>query len=125
MGRGQRQKRKFSAGTKFMVGMLTVVLLGSAAVLGRLSSGATVDLSKLQMSVLELQETFSPDDGLKTTEIRKPEQGNSVQTATMTVKSVSEETTVSETVNASCSLTFGGSISLSGEVRKNSWNADA
>ena len=125
MGRGQIQKRKFSAGTKFMVGLLAVVLLGSAAVLGRLSSGATVDLSKLQMSVLELQETFSPDDGMKTTETRKPEQENSVQTATVTVKPAAEEKAVPETASASCTLTFGGSISLSGEVRKNSWNADA
>ena len=125
MGRGQIQKRKFSAGTKFMVGLLAVVLLGSAAVLGRLSSGATVDLSKLQMSVLELQETFSPDDVMKTTETRKPEQENSVQTATVTVKPATEEKAVSENANASCTMTFGGSISLSGEVRKNSWNADA
>ena len=125
MGRGQKPKRKFSAGTKFMVGLLAVVLLGSAAVLGRLSSGATVDLSKLQMSVLELQETFSPDNGMKTMETRKPDQGSSVQTATMTVKPAAEGKTIPETTNASCTLTFGGSISLSGEVRKNSWNADA
>lgn len=125
MGRGQRQKRKFSAGTKFMLGLLAVVLLGSAAVLGRLSSGATVDLSKLQMSVLELQETFSPDDGIKTTETRNPEQDNSVQTAKATARPAAEEKTVPETANASFTLTFGGSISLSGEVRKNSWNADA
>ncbi len=125
MGRGQRQKRKFSAGTKFMVGLLAVVLLGSAVVLGRLSSGATVDLSKLQMSVLELQETFSPDDGMKAMETRKPDQDKNVQTATVTVQPAVGEKAVPETVKASYTLTFGGSISLSGEVRKNSWNADA
>ena len=125
MGRGQRQKRKFSAGTKFMVGLLAIVLCGSAAVLGRLSSGATVDLSKLQMNVLDLQETFSPDEKITATETRKPDQDNTVQTATVTAKPAAEGKPVSETAKASYTLTIGGTISLSGEVRKNSWNADA
>ena len=125
MGHGQRQKRKFSAGTKFMVGLLAIVLLGSAVVLGRLSSGATVDLSKLQMSVLELQETFKPDDGIQSKAVSKPEQDNNVEPVTVTAAPSSGEQTVSETANASYTLTIGGSISLSGEVRKNSWNADA
>ena len=61
MGRGNGQKRRFSAGTKFMLGLLVIVLCGSAVVLGRLSSGATVDLGKLQMNILDLQETFAPE----------------------------------------------------------------
>ena len=52
-------RRRLSAGTVFMLILLTAVLGGSALVLGRLSSGATVDLSKLRMSVLDLQENES------------------------------------------------------------------
>ena len=49
-------RRKLSAGTVFMLVLLVVVLAGSALVLGRLSSGAKVDLSKLNMNVLDLSE---------------------------------------------------------------------
>lgn len=108
-----------------MAGLLIVVLCGSAVVLGKLSSGATADLSKLQMSVLDLQETFSPDDGMKTTEAGKREQDKDVQTAAVTAKPEYEVKTDSLPINASYTLTIGGSINLSGEVRKNSWNADA
>ena len=49
------KRRPLSVGTVFMLGMLVVVLIGSAVVLGRLSSGASVDLSKLKMNVLDIQ----------------------------------------------------------------------
>ena len=49
------QHRPLSVGTVFMLAMLAVVLVGSAAVLVRLSSGASVDLSKLNMQILDLQ----------------------------------------------------------------------
>lgn len=125
MGSGHRQKRKFSAGTKFMLGLLAIVLCGSAIVLGRLSSGATVDLSKLQMNILDLQETFSPDTGTTTAETRAPDPETGTQTAAVTAKPAAEEAPASGPANASYTLTFGGSISLSGEARKNSWNGDA
>ena len=48
-------RRKWSAGTVFMLVLLIAVLGGSALVLGRLSSGASVDLGKLKMNVLDLQ----------------------------------------------------------------------
>ena len=49
-------RRKWSAGTKFMLALLAVVVAGSALVLGRLSSGASVDLTKLNMNVLDIAE---------------------------------------------------------------------
>ena len=49
------KRRPVSFGTKFMLVMITVVLAGSAAVLARLSSGASVDLGKLNMQILDLQ----------------------------------------------------------------------
>ena len=48
--------RKWSAGTVFMLALLVVVLGGSVLVLGRLSSGASVDLKKLNMDVLNIRE---------------------------------------------------------------------
>ena len=49
-------RKKLSAGTKFMLVLAAVVIVGSVLVLGKLSSGAKVDLSKLNMNVLDLQE---------------------------------------------------------------------
>ncbi len=125
MGRGNGQKRKFSAGTKFMLCLLALVLFGSAAVLGRLSSGATVDLGKLQMNILDLQETFSPEKDDYTAEVRKTEESQGTQKPAVTVKPVTGTEQAPVKANASYTLTIGGSVSLSGEVRKNSWNADA
>ena len=55
-GRRNTAQRKLSAGTVFMLALLIVVLCGSALVLGRLSSGASVDLSRLSMNVLDIRE---------------------------------------------------------------------
>ena len=49
-----RDRRPVSVGTVFMLAMLAVVLAGSVLVLGRLSSGGSVDLSKLNMKALDL-----------------------------------------------------------------------
>lgn len=67
MKNGDR-RRPLSFGTRFMLVMLAVVLAGSAAVLIRLSSGATVDLKKLNMQILDLQSGTqeSGEDGGKT-----------------------------------------------------------
>ena len=125
MGRGKGQKRRFSAGTKFMLGLLVIVLCGSAVVLGRLSSGATVDLGKLQMNILDLQETFAPETEQRPAATIPAEQQNMTQPAAATAKPANGNEQIPENAKASYTLTIGGSISLSGEVRKNSWNADA
>ena len=52
----RKNRRPLSAGTVFMLILSVAVIAGSAVVLGRLSSGASVDLSKLNMNVLDLQE---------------------------------------------------------------------
>ena len=51
----KKNRRRMSVGTVFMLTLLTVVLCGSALVLSRLSSGASVDLSRLSMDVLDLR----------------------------------------------------------------------
>ena len=50
----RKNRRPLSAGTVFMLILSVAVIAGSAVVLGRLSSGASVDLSKLKMNLLDL-----------------------------------------------------------------------
>lgn len=57
------ERRPVSAGTKVMLVMLAVVIAGSALVLGRLSSGASVDLSKLNRNLLDLGRAGKDDGG--------------------------------------------------------------
>ncbi|MBO4471948.1 MAG: CapA family protein [Clostridia bacterium] len=119
-GRRKGGRRKLSAGTVFMLGLLAVVICGSVLVLGRLSSGASINLNRKNVNVLELQEDPSRD----TTEETKAAEGRT-ETAQVTAPPVYDVTPVPQETNNSCTLTIGGSISLSGEVRKNSWNADS
>ena len=114
MGRGNGQKRRFSAGTKFMLGLLVIVLCGSAVVLGRLSSGATVDLGKLQMNILDLQETFAPETEQRPAATIPAEQQNMTQPAAATAKPANGNEQIPENAKASYTLTIGGSISLEG-----------
>ena len=115
-------RRKLSAGTVFMLVLLAAVLGGSALVLGRLSSGATVDLSKLNMSVLDIRE-----DPSREAADSNDEETPSVKTQTSPKKneSVPTETAAAKNEEKGFTLTVGGSIALSGEVRKNSRSTDA
>ena len=56
---------------------------------------------------------------------RKTEENQGTQKPAVTVKPVTGTEQAPVKANASYTLTIGGSVSLSGEVRKNSWNADA
>lgn len=114
-------RRKLSAGTVFMLVLLAAVLGGSALVLGRLSSGASVDLSKLNMSVLDIREDPSRESAGNTEDI--PD-GETKQAPKMT-EPPTDETAVRRNDEGGFTLTVGGSISLSGEVRKNSRSTDA
>ena len=148
------KRRPLSAGTVFMLGMLAVVLVGSAVVLGRLSSGASVDLSKLNMQFLDLQiaqQTGGNDAGNTAAPAGKQEQkaaefpeppggaavsgsqsenmtGDAFGTAEKTEKAEPAASKTKETeapATGSFTLTVAGSVSLEGEVLKNSWNADS
>ena len=116
------ERRKLSAGTVFMLVLLAAVLGGSAIVLGRLSSGASVDLSRLSMNVLDLKEDpaheTAADSGEehRDAEIQPVQQKKASPTEAPQTQPVSEE---------GLTITFAGSISLAGEVRKNSKSTDA
>lgn len=114
-------RKKLSAGTKFMLVLAAVVIVGSVLVLGKLSSGAKVDLSKLNMNVLDLQE----DPSRNTEEITGAKQGAGSQPAKKNEQALTGPATETPQRIASFTLTAGGSISLSGEVRKNSRSTDA
>ena len=117
-----RRRRKLSAGTVFMFVLMAAVLGGSALVLGRLSSGASVDLSKLNMNVLDIKQDPAQDhEG----EAEQQLQSEKQQTETAAGLPAATETPEPHINEGSFTLTVGGSISLSGEVRKNSKNTDA
>ena len=106
-----------------MLVMLAVVLGGSALVLGRLSSGASVDLSRLQMKVLDIRnENRNEADETE----KQPETGETQKTSqNIAMTPVVRVTPVPQDDEDSFTLTLAGSISLSGEVRKNSRSTDA
>lgn len=112
-------RRKWSAGTKFMLALLAVVVAGSALVLGRLSAGASVDLTKLNMNVLDIAEDPAHIAADETEDMpeTKPQ-------AKKTAAPAAQPTAEPKTADG-FTLTFGGTISLSGEVRKNSKGTDS
>ena len=116
------QQRRLSPGTVLMLAMLVIVLGGSALVLARLSSGASINLDKLKMNTLNLQ-----NDPSRIQE-REEAQPREVQVPKLQQAENPEpgkqESTAGQVSEKSFTLTIGGSISLSGEVRKNSWNTD-
>ena len=148
------QRRPYSFGTVFMLAMLTVVLIVSAAVLIRLSSGASVDLNKLNMQILDLQNGLQGNGndsgdgtGAKADQAEKPsgfpetqgsasvsdntaqeeatEQHSTQQTGGRAEKPAAGNQTAATRPEGTYTLTVGGSVSLEGEVLKNAWNADS
>lgn len=149
------RRRPLSFGSVFMLIMLTVVLAGSAVVLGRLSSGASVDLSKLNMQILDLrngQQGSGAENGKVpgTTETQADQSagfpgsqnpgsvsGNSVLNETgegtepaqqadpAASKPVSEPEATKTQTAETYRLTIAGTVSLEGELLKNSLNTDA
>ena len=148
------KRRPLSAGTVFMLIMLAVVLAGSALVLGRLSSGSSVDLSKLNMKALNLldgQQDTEEDGGGNAadgTQTEKPsgfpetagsasvtdstgkteaaENAEPVQnTESQVVRPAAEDKAAEPAEGGSYTLTVAGSVSMEGEILKNTWNQES
>ena len=149
------QRRPLSVGTVVMLVMLAIVLVGSAAVLGRLSSGASVDLDKLNMQILDLQnglQNGGSDSGNTTAgkgeQADKPvgfpetpgnasvsdnsvqeepaKETNPAQTAVTATEKPATDAKPAETApDGAYTLTVAGTVSLEGEVLKNAWNTDS
>lgn len=115
--------RKLSAGTVFMLIMLAIVLSGSAMVILRLSSGASVNLDKLKMNALNIRTDSSGNTEEASQKQSSEDQSPKVQGSA--VPSAEEKRQTTKTEGSSFTLTLGGSIALTGEVRKNCWNTDS
>ena len=123
-----REKRRLSAGTVFMLILSAAVICGSALVLGRLSSGASVDLNKLKRNVLNIQ-----DGAPEAPEGETPQAAQqAAQPAAAAGKEKSdpqpaagkqEETQPAGT--GSFTLTLAGTVAFTDEIRKNCRSLDA
>ena len=109
-------KRKISTGTIVVLTSAVLVLVLTAFVWTRLSSGKNVDLSRLRAGAIDLREI-----GGKTEEIPS---APSVEKAARPSAAETEKP-VSSQQDRSFTLTAGGTVALDGEVRKNSWYSDA
>ena len=116
MGRKERPRKKLSFGSVFMLCALGAVLLGSLLVLGRLYSGAKMDLSRLSMQALAIR-TKAPET------IRDAETQASREQPKQQVAATPAQ--AAEPAVREFRLTLGGTVALNGEVRKNSWSTDA
>ena len=114
-------KRRISAGTIVMLSLTVLVLIGTGFVLIRLSSGKSVDLSKLQMSALNLKEKAGePGDKIAA----DPPETTEKPFAASVTQSPADETKAPENIERRFTLTAAGTVSLDGEVRKNSYFSD-
>lgn len=125
MKRGRNgQKRRLSAGTVFMLALLAVTLAGTVLVLGRLSSGANVDLNRLKQDLLNIQETPVPDLSDPVQE-KTAGDGKTDGNESITPPPVVDEALPAEKKGSTFTLTAAGSMALTGEVRKNSWSSES
>ena len=121
----KKNRRRMSVGTVFMLTLLTVVLCGSALVLSRLSSGASVDLSRLSMDVLDLRTEAPAGEDIPVIPLTTAkETAPQKETKTAAPTRAPKDTPTPKPKAAQFTMTLAGSISLSGEVRKNSKTTD-
>ena len=135
-----------------MLGLLAVVLAGSALVLLRLSSGASVDLSKLNMQILNLQSNrHEPESGGGETAAATqedtppvfPEKGRTARSTpaegegdpspgaeepekpAAAAPAPAGGEAEGNPQEGSFTLTVAGTVCMEGEILKNAWNTDS
>lgn len=127
MSKGRR--KPLSAGSKLMLVLLIIVIAGSAVVLGRLSSGASVDLNKLNIQRADPETATAVHAGETAAPSEKTDQADSTGTtekpAVETREQAVQPSAGEREAAASFTLTAAGVLCLDGEVRKNSWSSDA
>ncbi len=117
------EKRKISAGT-FAILLMTVVILGGTVFVWlRLSSGKTIDLSRLRPEVEVLQ--VKTGNTKEIPEITQAIASTPVPAATKTPDPYTQAKNEPGTEMRSFTITAAGTVSLAGEVRKNSYSSDA
>ena len=116
-------KRKISAGTVAVLLMTMAILGGTVFVWLRLSSGKTVDLSRLKPEVEILQVKTGNEERIP--EIAQTVMSTPIPVATQTPEPNNPEKNDPEPYLRSFTLTAAGTVSVAGEVRKNSYSSDA
>ena len=121
--------RKISLGTRIMLVMTFLVLIGSVMVLIRFSSGRTIDLTGAKMNLLNLEDGYSGPDEVTGVPGSTPGTGN---TASGSLSEQQSETAVPQAVTPipasaerSFTMTVAGTVAIDGEVRKNSYFSDS
>ena len=117
------EKRKISAGTVAVLLLTLVILGGTVFVWLRLSSGKTVDLSSLKPEVEDLQVKAGNQNEIP--EISQAVSSTPSAVAAKTPEPYDQEKTELEPEVRSFTLTAAGTVSMAGEVRKNSYSSDA
>ena len=123
--------RKVSLGTRVMLVVTLLVLIGSVMILIRFSSGRSIDLTGAGMNPLNLEESYTGPDEVTGKPGNTPEPDRDNETADLlheTASGVSappEATPVTAAAERSFTMTVAGTVAMDGEVRKNSYLSDS
>ena len=123
--------RKVSFGTRVMLVVTLLVLIGSVMILIRFSSGRSIDLTGAGMNPLNLEESYTGPDEVTGKPGNTPEPDRDNKTADLlheTASGVSappEATPVTAAAERSFTMTVAGTVAMDGEVRKNSYLSDS
>ena len=122
--------RKISLGTRIMLVVTFLVLIGSVMILIRFSSGRTIDLTGAKMNLLNLKEGYSgPDDVTGVPGSSTPGNANTASGAPAEQKSGTAVpqavTPIPASAERSFTMTVAGTVAIDGEVRKNSYLSDS
>lgn len=123
--------RKVSLGTRVMLVVTLLVLIGSVMILIRFSSNRSIDLTGARMNALKLEEGYNGPDEVTGEPGHTPEpvQGNlkpAEPEKTLPAVNVPQTAApVPAETERSFSMTVAGTVAMDGEVRKNSYLSDS
>ncbi len=123
--------RKVSLGTRVMLVVTLLVLIGSVMILIRFSSGRSIDLTGAGMNPLNLEESYTGPDEVTGKPGNTPEPDRDNKTADLLQETASgvseppEATPVTAAAERSFTMTVAGTVAMDGEVRKNSYLSDS
>ena len=124
----QPARRRMSAGTVLMLAVTLLVVGGSALVLTRLSGNDHIDTSRLQAEIRGLKntettsETQHSNDDASVATAASSDYGTAGNSGSHGAEIPSPSAAIPQT--RSFTMTVGGTVSVDGEVRKNSYLSD-
>ena len=123
--------RKVSFGTRVMLVVTLLVLIGSVMILIRFSSGRSIDLTGARMNPLNLEENYTGPDEVTGKPGKTPEPDLENKTSDFPQETVSGVSAVQAATPSpvaaerSFTMTVAGTVAMDGEVRKNSYLSDS